>query len=305
VTLWYLRSCAFVRIYKNMEDKQKNYKLFIETVKKERNNVLNILSNLYENTNYDFRLYRETTMYRRICRRFFFSRTNSFEEYYKYIDGNPTEYENLINTLTINVTEFFRDEKFWNLFENECINILFDNLIKKNKKVLNVWSAGCSSGQETYSLAITLHEYIRKNNLDIHVNIIGTDIDADNLNIATLGHYDKDLIMSSPASKYINKYFYEKNRDEFSVSLKLKNSVNYINHSLVNDKFFSDIDLIVCRNVFIYFLKPLQEKIIKNFDKSLNPGGLIWFGKAESLDLNIYQNYQNLNTNAKIFLKKI
>lgn len=281
-----------------------NYDLFKAKVKQSSPAINKILDYIYIKTRNDFRLYRDTTMYRRISRRFYFSKTIDFESYYNYLIKNDDELYSLIKYLTINVTSFFRDEEYWQIFEAKYIEDIFRNVIVNNKDELNIWSAGCSSGEETYSLAIIFDKYIKENNLDIKLNIVATDINIKSLQKARQGVYSKKSIIETCASKYLNQYIDIYGTDGVIIRRRLKKMINFRYHSIVNDIYFTNIDFIICRNVFIYLLKPLQMEIIKKFNSSLNPGGMIWLGKAEAFDTVNVKDLIFLDKRIKLFLKK-
>ena len=242
-----------------------------------------ILDKIYQATNFDFRDYRESTLYRRISRRFYHSSTNNFEEYYNFLGENFGEYNRLIKDLTINVTEFYRDLECWDLFQSKIIPELVIDILSKKKNTINIWSAGCASGEETYSIGILFYEYIKNNNLPLKMQITGTDIACEHLETAVRGIYSADKINTDCFPEAAKKYILPNALNSVAVSEEIKKNIRFDFHSLVSSGFFENIDLIVCRNVFIYFTKPLQNSILKKFYNSLNSNGVLWLGKAESI----------------------
>lgn len=281
-----------------------NYKQFLDLVDSEKKGIKKILNYVNKKVKFDFRGYRDTTMYRRISRRFFYTKSNSFEEYYKYIKNNNDEIPLLINSLTINVTSFFRDKQLWQKLEKEYLPIILKNILNSDKNIFNIWQPGCSSGEETYSLAIILNEYKIQNNVDFKYHIISTDIDTDTLTKAEKGIYLLENFRETKAYDYIFKYFdLTKDNNYVETSSKIKNCITFKFHSLINDLYNKNIDFIVCRNVFIYFHKYLQNKILRKMCSSLKKGGFIWLGKSESYDLSLFPKLKIIDKDLKLFQK--
>ncbi|MBP7654627.1 hypothetical protein KA977_14485, partial [Candidatus Dependentiae bacterium] len=176
------------------------YGIFIEENDKLYLNL--ILEKIYENTKYDFRNYRESTLFRRISRRLYNSSSINFEQYYNYLDLHSNEYANLIKDLTINVTEFFRDIEYWNSFTSNHIVQIIKNSVSERKNSINIWSAGCASGEEAYSAAILFYDFIKTNNIPLHIKVTGTDISSDHLETAESGIYNCDKIISGFFPEY-------------------------------------------------------------------------------------------------------
>ncbi|HPG31135.1 MAG TPA: protein-glutamate O-methyltransferase CheR [bacterium] len=264
-----------------------------------------ILDRIYQATNFDFRDYRESTLYRRISRRFYHSSTNNFEEYYNYLGENFSEYNRLIKDLTINVTEFYRDLEYWDLFQTKIVPELIVNILSKKRNKINVWSAGCASGEETYSLGILIYEYIKKNNLPLKMQITGTDIACEHLETAVRGIYSIDKINFDCIPEVAKKYILPETLNTVAVSDEIKKNIHFDFHSLVSSGFLENVDLIVCRNVFIYFTKPLQNSILKKFYNSLNSNGILWLGKAESISTELENLFVNSNNKNKFYKKNL
>lgn len=194
------------------------------------------------------------------------------EEYLKILKKDFKEREKFRDFLTINVTEFYRNpELFYELEKQLKI------YIKENKRHLKIWSAGCSSGCEAYTLTIMLHE------IDFKVNysIIASDIDKGILDKGKLGIYTENEVKNIPKN-IKNKYFIKK-ADKYYIYNYLKRRVLFKILDLINDDYEGNFDLIICRNVLIYFNLDTKKRILKKFSKSLMPGGLLFIGATESL----------------------
>ena len=214
---------------------------------------------------------------------------NSFKEYLTYLINHKEEITKLINTITINVSKFFRDYKLFEKIENEVFPILFN----KPNEFITIWSAGCAKGQETYSIAILAYDYKKRNNLNKKITVIGTDIDRECLNFAKECVYaSSDYDRSNHYSiKYLSKYVTESEKS-FIISPVIRSIVNFKESDLIHNNFPLMVDLILCRNVFIYFSRKLQEQIITRFYHSLSFPSYLALGKAETIvgmDLDIFE----------------
>ncbi|MDW7668771.1 MAG: CheR family methyltransferase, partial [Bacillota bacterium] len=244
----------------------------------------------------DFSYYKENTIIRRIERRIKVKRYNSTEEYIKFLKNSEEEKGILYREMLIGVTGFFRDKEAFDQLEKEIIPKL-----DYSKKILRVWSSGCSTGEEVYSIAILLNEYKEKNNLDVEIKIFGTDIDKEALDIASKGYYP-DSILSDIKKEYIEKYFV-KEKNGRRISEKIRNLVVYAKHNVLKDPPFSKLDLIICRNLFIYIKPEIQQKVMSMFYYSLNKNGYLMLGTSESLG-NIQEAFEIVNSKNKLYKYK-
>ncbi|OGQ04102.1 MAG: hypothetical protein A2W61_00185 [Deltaproteobacteria bacterium RIFCSPLOWO2_01_44_7] len=217
----------------------------------------NVLEKLFKKTGYDLTGYRESTLERRVVRRLHATHSTDYPTYVQILENSPEECHFLLRDLTIRVTDFFRD---WS--EESLCEKIWPSLAKQNS--VKIWSAGCATGEETYSLALSFDRYLKQNSLGTPYEILGTDIDEASIQFAKKGEYPKEKLKDLDISD-------------------VKNSVQFKKLDLVGETFPKDIDLVVCRNVLIYFFKELQEKVLLKFYDSLKPGGFLWLGKAESL----------------------
>lgn len=196
----------------------------------------------------------------------------TLDEYSKLLLTDTNEKEKFLDFITINVTEFFRNEK---LFEELEKNFKEDLLV--NKKKLKIWSAACSIGCEPYTLAMILNEITPS----VRHKIVATDIDNNIIRKAKEGIYS-DIEMKSVNSKYLKKYFEVKD-GKYVIDRNIKTMVDFKKHDLILDSYEKDFDLIVCRNVVIYFKEEIKREIFKKFSQSLVNGGLLFVGATESI----------------------
>ena len=223
-----------------------------------------------EATGIDISAYKRQQMERRLKALLDRSRVSSYYAYAKLIEGDPEKARELWDFITINVSEFFRNPDRFVELEAKIIPLLHKG------KPLRVWSAGCSNGAEPYSLAMILDEAVENG-----YSIIATDIDRKTLARAREGLYDpSDLKNVSPSR--MMKYF-EAREGKFAVVENIRKHVKFMYHDLLSDPFMTDLDLIVCRNVIIYFTEEAKENVFRGFARALKPGGVLFLGETETI----------------------
>ncbi|MCX7970059.1 MAG: protein-glutamate O-methyltransferase CheR [Negativicutes bacterium] len=238
----------------------------------------------HKKSNIDLNAYKPAQMQRRITN--FMNRRgcSKYMDFYGLIVRDEALYREFIDFLTINVTEFFRTP---NKFEDLKVKI-FPELLKKNSR-LNIWSAGCSTGAEPYTMAIMLDQLTP----GVKHKILATDIDNNMLANARQGIYvEGELKNVSPAD--LKKYFTKLADGRFQVNPDIRQRVDFRFHNMLRDRFDSNFDLIVCRNVVIYFTEEAKNELYRRFFESLRPGGFLFVGGTEAI-LNArelgYSNY--------------
>jgi len=202
----------------------------------------------------------------------------------KFEDRNGEELQKLINQLTTNETYFFREMLQIEAFLNYCLPEVANLKKARNQKRLKIWSAGCSSGEEPYTLAILLKERFPEFSL-FEIEILGTDIDTDILKHAQEAHYNERAVKDVPPD-LLKKYFSLNTNGLYKLDEKIKNMVKFAHLNLFDHqkmRLLREIDFIFCRNVLIYFDDLSRKSVMANFYDSLNPGGYIYLGHAESV----------------------
>ncbi len=239
----------------------------------------------------DLNFYKENQMKRRINN---FMNTHNHKDDYtsflKALSRDPKLYDAFFKHLTINVTQFFRDVKLWDVFQSKIIPDLV-----QNKHMLKLWSAGCSAGQEAYTMAIIMNEHFPS----AKYNISGSDIDINVLKQAQLGSYDERDFASTP-EHILQKYFTLEDR-RYQVKDNLKKNISFREHNLLTDSFEQGFDFIACRNVVIYFTDDAKDLLYKKFADSLNPGGILFTGSTEHL---FGKNHLGLKPVSSFFYQK-
>lgn len=236
-----------------------------------------IVEMLRERTKIDFSSYKRATVNRRIERRMKALRVRTIEDYSDVLARDAAEVEALGKDLLISVTQFFRDAEAFEVFR-EAIYRLVDEA--EPGATIRVWSVGCATGEETYSVALLFFTHPRWAEKALELRLFATDIDRDALERASAGAYAADVIDS------LGKYARFFNPDEtgvFVVDRKVRQSILFSFHDIVMDTPFTKIDALLCRNVLIYFDQPLQRRVIEKFQFSLREGGVLFLGASEVL----------------------
>jgi two-component system CheB/CheR fusion protein len=238
-----------------------------------------ILTLIHQQNGVDFIYYKQNTIRRRIARRMAMHKLASLEDYLKLLRADKLEVEALFQDLLIPVTGFFRDSA---VFENLCETI-FPKLFKQHAadEPIRLWIAGCSTGEEAYSIAICLHEYLGNAASGRKIQIFASDISYPAIKKARAGIYSKDEIRSVSQER-LEKYF-SKYLDSYVVHKTIRDSCVFAVHNFLKDPPFAKMDFISCRNVFIYLDTFLQKKALTMFHYALNDHGLLMLGKSETV----------------------
>ena len=239
-----------------------------------------ILERVSRQASIDFRPYKTTTILRRIGRRMTVMHRQSMREYADYLEAHPEEVGELVKAFLINVTQFFRDPEAFTYLKNEVLPRLITQAHERDR-VLRLWAAGCASGEEPYSLAMLLTDQLGAELPEWSVKIFATDLDDAAINFARRGLYSETLLKSVPAE--YRERFFERFDQGYRISKTLRQMVIFGQQDLSRSAPFPRIDLVLCRNVLIYFTPELQEYVLNQFAFSLAPNGYLFLGKAETV----------------------
>lgn len=229
---------------------------------------------IFELTKIDLNSYKERQMKRRIDALIGKYKIEGYDAYVKKIKADSEMYEEFVNYLTINVSEFYRNPEQWRIMEEEIL----PHLLSKYGNRLKIWSAACSTGDEPYSLVMLLSKFMPLSN----IKIIATDIDKQVLEKAQLGLYNEKSLKALP-DEFKDKYFTKVNGKTYQISDKIKNCVDFKTHNLLKDPYPKDCHMIVCRNVLIYFTEEAKNDIYQNFVSSLKSDGILFVGSTEQI----------------------
>lgn len=245
---------------------------------------------------------------RRIKKRLSATNTNSLNEYFKFLMENDPEVDSLIDTLTINVSEFFRNPFVFDFISEKLIPLMIFEKLQRDEKYLRIWSAGCACGEEPYSLSIIFNEFLKKESIDLALNIFATDINKTSLKSAAEGLYNFDSVKEVRYG-LLKKYFTKKG-ECFKINSCIKDKVKFSFYDLIEkrgyappESVYGNFDLIFCRNVLIYFNSEYQNKIFEKLSHSLAPKGYLILGEAEIISKMYEKYFTRVSEYLKIFQK--
>lgn len=261
-----------------------------------------LLDRIFQDRNLDFRQYNSGIIRRKLALRMREKGLESYADYARFLIQNPDEYEKLLAQLCINVSEFFRDPEVW-----VTVRYLFENLLQekklKNERNLVIWSAGCASGEETYTIAILLKELFRQEPQNFSLTLLGTDIDKKCLSAADDAVYTKESL-KNVENKRLESYFTPLEGGRYQLKEEIKKMAAFQYLDLIRQDYIKEADVVFCRNVFIYFNRDLQEQLLMKFYKSLRPGGYLIKGKSEVIFTEAGSIFKDIDTNARIYQKQ-
>ncbi|WP_410666161.1 CheR family methyltransferase [Amycolatopsis sp. lyj-84] len=238
-----------------------------------------LLTFIRDSRGFDFTGYKRTSLARRIQKRMQTVKIAGYSEYRDFLELNAEEFPELFNTILINVTSFFRDPEAWTFLQKTVVPELVAKVAVTDE--IRIWSAGCSSGEEAYSLAMIFAEHLGIEESTQRVKIYGTDVDEEALREARTGLYSSRVLERLPEDLRV-KYF-EPSGNLFAFRRDLRRRVIFGRHDITRDAPISRVDLLACRNTLMYFNVEAQAKIIERFHFALNEGGHLLLGKAEML----------------------
>lgn len=236
------------------------------------NDYISFVEKIHQKTGIDLSQYKEAQMKRRLTSLRDKRGHNSFASYYEAIVKDSSLLDEFLDRMTINVSEFYRNRKRFEVLEHKVIPYLL-----AKKKRLKIWSAACSTGEEPYTLAMILSRYISLNQVDI----FATDLDRNALERAKEGVYHERSLKE--ASSEVKQKHFKKEGSFYRVRKDIRDSVTFKEHNLLADTYPSGFDLIVCRNVMIYFTEPAKQVIYQNFSHALNEDGIFFVGSTEQI----------------------
>jgi two-component system CheB/CheR fusion protein len=248
---------------------------------KMRSSLEKALILLRTRTGHDFSLYKRTTLHRRVERRMGLHQINKLADYVRYLQENSQELDLLFKELLIGVTSFFRDPAAWQQLRLKALPALITN--HPAGRPLRAWVAGCSTGEEAYSLAMMFKEAMEKlkPRKNFAVQIYATDLDRDAIDKARQGVFPENI--SADVSRERLSRFFIKEERGYRVRTEIREMVIFAPHNLIQDPPFTKLDLLSCRNLLIYLMPEIQKKLFPLFHYSLNPGGILFLGSAETV----------------------
>ena len=258
--------------------------------------IQSILAEISKYSGIDFREYKRNTIVRRLVKRMGINRIEQLHDYATFLKSDETEKSALKQDFLIGVTRFFRDEEAFQMLENKIIPAICKT--KKEDDTIRIWVAGCSTGEEAYSIAILLDHYIQSKKLALDFKIFATDVDAIAISKASSGTYQMN-ITNEIKKQFLEQYFVEI-KNELKIIKRIREKIVFSNHNLFMNPPFIKMDLISCRNLLIYLDAKVQKKIMQRFHFSLNKFGYLFLGSSESLG-EIAKHFETIDTKWKLF----
>jgi chemotaxis protein methyltransferase CheR len=231
------------------------------------------MENIYKYTNIDLKKYKRPQMERRLTALRDKQGFKDFKAYFEALQKDQNLFHEFLDRMTINVSEFFRNPNRWEVVEQRLV----PDVLKKYKKI-KVWSAACSTGEEPYTIAMILNQYLPFS----EIKVLASDIDEGAIARAKKGVYHQRSLQFVPPA-YVNKYFKPLDNQQFAISEEVKKCVTFKKHNLLEEPFENDFDLIVCRNVIIYFTEQAKDLLYTKFSNALKPGGVLFVGSTEQI----------------------
>ncbi len=265
------------------------------------NSMKKIFILLRAQTGHDFSQYKPSTLHRRIERRMAVHQVDTIDSYVKYLQQTPTEVEALFRDLLIGVTSFFRDPDAFQALGDQIILKLFAG--RAEGEVIRVWSPGCSTGEEAYSIAILLQEHIDVLKLNYRIQIFATDIDSQAIVTARAGLYPASIAADVSPERLARFFTAEPDSNSYRIHKNIRDMLIFSEQDVIKDPPFSKLDLISCRNLMIYMDSNLQKKLIPLFHYSLNTGGILFLGTSETVG-SFDDLFNTLDRKLKLFQRK-
>ena len=250
-------------------------------------------------TGVDFTFYKQNTLRRRISRRMTLRKMDELAEYVRYLRENREELDALYHDLLIKVTGFFRDSEAFESLKSEVFPILLRD--RPVSKPIRIWVPGCASGEECYSIAISLLEYIGDRSSEMPIQIFASDIDETALARARAGRYIENIALDISPERL--RRFFTKADQHYQIIRTIRDLCTFARHDLCRDPPFSNLDIISCRNVLIYLESGIQKRIVSLFHYALNPNGFLMLGGSESIGV-LSDLFSQVDKKQKIFAKK-
>lgn len=266
-----------------------------------RGNLDRLIKQIDEMCGIDLGQYRRAYLERRILTRLRSLSLHTYRQYGAYLDAHTEECAKLLDTLTINVTDFYRDSVVFDLFRQQIVPAMIEEKLRTRHRMIRAWSAGCATGEETYSITMSFLAGMKEHRNDFLLSVLGTDLDPRALEIARAGVYSTEKLGSIPKEHQV-KYL-EVQGDTFRISPDVQRHVKFRPLNLFSDKPISVVDVIFCRNVFIYFSREQQDAVLDSFWSALSRGGYLVLGRSEKLGKEAAERFELVNGRERIYRK--
>ena len=251
-----------------------------KVIDQDEETLTRILNHIRAITDMDFNFYKRPTLMRRIARRMGINKCASLKDYLNLIYDQPQEVQVIYREFLIGVTKFFRDSAVWETLEAKILPDLVQAKAP-DRQPLKIWIAGCSTGEEVYSVAILLTEVLKRQGVQLEVKIFATDIMKESLDMAGRGIYPESIV-ADVSPERLKNYFIRKG-DEYQIIDTVRRMVIFSQHNVLQDPPFSKMDLVICRNLLIYLQPIIQRKVMDKLHYALNLNGILLLGNSETI----------------------
>lgn len=261
-----------------------------------------LLNEVFKERDIDFLHYRENLIERRIATRLRATRCLTYPDYIHFLKGNREEMDALLDALTIHTTQFFRDIRVFEVIKEKIIPQLFTSGVLEKRKTVRLWSCGASGGEEATTMLILACEYLKENIDQTQFYVYGTDIDRWSIEKAKDGVYEEYEFKDMP-QELIDKYFVAMGNRRYWRKKELNKYLFFRQQDVIRDEPVKSVDMILCRNMFIYFKRELQDWCLKKFYNALNKDGFLVLGLTESLGSAFSGRFAEVDRQNRIYRK--
>lgn len=268
-----------------------------------RGNMQRLLDKVLDERGMDLSQYRPQYLERRVGARLRSLGLHSYRQYIDYLDEHAEEYAKLLDTLTINVTDFYRDSAVYDIFRKDVVPAMVEHKLKSSHRMIRAWSAGCATGEEAYSITMSFLDGLGKHADDFLLTVLATDLDESALATAEAAQYSIDKMKNIPKTHRL-KYL-EVEGKQFTIRPEVAQHVRFRQLNLFEDKPISIVDVIFCRNVFIYFTREQQARVLDLFWSALSRGGYLVLGRSEKLAPQAAERFELVNGRERIYRKPV
>ncbi|HEY3316928.1 MAG TPA: protein-glutamate O-methyltransferase CheR [Coriobacteriia bacterium] len=266
-----------------------------------RGDLDRLIRKVREERGLDLHQYRRAYAERRLAARMRTLTLHTYRQYERYLDAHPDEYSKLLDTLTINVTDFYRDGSVYEILRGNVIPSLLKEKARARQRSIRVWSAGCATGEEAYSVTMAFLSAMGRDADDFLLNVFATDIDPRALETAREATYDVAKLPHIPKAEQMR--FVEKSKDTFRIKPEVTQHVRFKRLNLFEDEPINIVDVILCRNVFIYFTREQQARVLESFWRVLYRGGYLVLGRSEKMAPALAARFELVSGRERVYRK--
>lgn len=267
-----------------------------------RGDIQRLMAKVAEVRGLDLTQYRTPYVERRVAARLRALNLHTYRQYSRFLDTQPEEYVKLLDALTINVTDFFRDPPVYEMFRSQIVPEIIERKQRSRHRMIRVWSAGCATGEEPYSIAMSFLSAMGSDADAFMLNIIATDLDPNALAFAQRAEYDVAKLKHIPKTDQLK--FVDLQGDKFRIRPEVTRHVKFRPLNLFTDEPIHVVDLVFCRNVFIYFTREQQSRVLDIFTESITREGFMVLGRSEKLAPTAAKAFEMVSGRDRIYRKK-